>query len=166
VAKGWLEFTQGNVDNAVKLLRTIADKEQGEAESSQGIPTHEMIADMLLRAKRPEQALAEYEITLKANPGRFNALYGAALASAALGRNDKAHEYYAQIVKNCAESKSNRAELKHAREEAERLARASAAFLPKVLPRLHPDNSNGEGDCVRLTGGQLCAERRTMATFR
>jgi hypothetical protein len=125
VANGWLEFAQGNVDNAVKLLRTIADKEQGEAESSQGIPTHEMIGDMLLLAKRPEQGLAEYEITLKANPGRFNALYGAALASAALGRNDKAHEYYAEIVKNCAESKSNRAELKHAREEAERLARAS-----------------------------------------
>jgi len=121
---------------------------------------------MLLLAKRPEQALREYEITLTVNRGRFNSLYGAATAAAALGKNDKAYEYYSQIVKNCTDSKSDRAELKHAREEAERLARASAAFLPKVLPRLHPDNSNGEGDCVRLTGGQLCAERRTMATFR
>jgi tetratricopeptide (TPR) repeat protein len=166
VAKGWLEFTQGNVDNAVKLLRTIADKQQGEAESSQGIPTHEMIADMLLRAKRPEQALAEYEITLKANPGRFNALYGAALASAALGRNDKAHEYYGQIVKNCAESKSNRAELKHAREEAERLARASAASLPQGSSPSRANHSNAQVDCIRLTGGQLRGERRTMATSR
>ena len=138
VARGWLEFAQGNVDNAVKLLSTIADKEQGEAESSQGIPAHEMIADMLLQAKRPEQALAEYEITLKTNPGRFNALYGAATAAAALGKNDKAHDYYAQIVKNCAESKSERAELKHAREEADRLARASAAHVPQVLPASRP----------------------------
>lgn len=138
IARGWLEFAQGNVEDAVKLLRTIADKEEGEAESSQGIPTHEMIADMLLKAKRPDQALAEYQITLKTNPGRFNALYGAATAAAALGKNDKAHDYYAQIVKNCADSKSDRAELKHAREEADRLARASAALAPQVLPASKP----------------------------
>ena len=137
VARGWLEFAQGNVDSAVKLLHTVADKEQGEAESSQGIPTHEMIADMLLQAKRPEPALTEYEITLKTNPGRFNALYGAAMAAAALGKNDKAHDYYAQIVKNCADSKSDRAELKHAREEVDRLARASAA-VPNTLPAYKP----------------------------
>jgi len=125
IARGWLEFAQGNIDQAVKLLHTIADKEQGEAESSQGIPTHEMIADMLLQAKQPEQALAEYEITLKTNPGRFNALYGAATAAAALGKNDKAHDYYAQIVKNCADSKSERAELKHAREETDRAVATS-----------------------------------------
>ena len=125
IARGWLEFAQGNIDQAVKLLHTIADKEQGEAESSQGIPTHEMIADMLLQAKQPEQALAEYEITLKTNPGRFNALYGAATAAAALGKNDKAHDYYAQIVKNCADSKSDRAELKHAREETDRAVATS-----------------------------------------
>jgi tetratricopeptide (TPR) repeat protein len=138
MARGWLEFAQGNVDSAVKLLSTIADKEQGEAESSQGVPTHEMIGDMLMQAKRPEQALAQYEMTLKTNPGRFNALYGAATASAALGKNDKARDYYAQIVKNCADSKSERAELKHAREEADRLARASATLAPRVLPAHKP----------------------------
>jgi tetratricopeptide (TPR) repeat protein len=125
VARGWLELAQGNVDDAVKLLHTIADKEQGEAEASQGVPTHEMIADILLQAKRPEQALAEYEVTLKTNPGRFNALYGAATAAAALGKNDKAHDYYAQLVKNCADSKSDRAELKHAREEMDRAVASS-----------------------------------------
>src|SRR5207245_6588067 len=70
VAKAWL----AHADDAVRLLRTIADKEEGEAEASQGIPAHEMIADMLLEAKHPEQALAEYEATLKTNPGRFNSL--------------------------------------------------------------------------------------------
>jgi hypothetical protein len=125
VARGWLAFAQDNVDDAVKLLHAIADKEQGEAEASQGVPTHEMIADMLLQAKRPEPALAEYEITLKTNPGRFNALYGAATAAAALGKDDKAHDYYAQIVKNCADSKSERAELKHAREEMDRAVASS-----------------------------------------
>jgi hypothetical protein len=100
-----------------------------------------MIGDMLLLDKRPGPAFAEYEITLKANPGRFNALYGAATASAALGRNDRAHEYYAEIVKNCADSKSDRAELKHAREEAERLARASAVLMPKLFPNYRPSTA-------------------------
>jgi Tetratricopeptide repeat len=118
-AKAWLAYAEGNVDGAVKLLRTIADKEEGEAEASQGVPAHEMIADMLLESKHPEQALAEYEITLKTNPGRFNALYGAATAAAALGNNENAHDYYAQIVKNCADSKSERSELKRAREEVQ-----------------------------------------------
>jgi hypothetical protein len=126
VARGWLEYSQGNLDNAVKLLRTIADKEEGEAESSQGIPTHEMIADMLLESQRPEEALAEYEATIKNNPGRFNSLYGAGSAAAALGKNEKAHDYYAQIVKNCADSSSERAELKHAREQLDKLAGLSA----------------------------------------
>jgi tetratricopeptide (TPR) repeat protein len=166
MANGWLEFAEGNVDRAVKLLRTIADKEQGEAESSQGIPTHEMIGDMLFLAKRPEQALAEYENTLKANPGRFNALYGAAQASAALGRNDKAHEYYAQIVKNCVRSKSNRAELKHAREEAERLARSSAMFLPVVLLRPTPTAATPKAIAFDLPEANRTPNRRKMATYR
>jgi len=134
VARAWLAYAEGRQDEAVKLLRTIANKEEGEAEASQGIPAHEMIADMLLESRHPEQALAEYEVTLKTNPGRFNSLYGAATAAAALGNNEKAHDYYAQIVKNCADSKSERAELKHAREEVERLARSSAGFYPRMFP--------------------------------
>ncbi len=119
IAKAWLAFAEGNSDEAVKQLRPIADKEEGEAEASEGIPVHEMIADMQMQSKHPGQALAEYESTLKKDPGRFNALYGAATAAAALGKIDKAHEYYAQIVKNCENSTSERAELKRSREEVQ-----------------------------------------------
>ena len=118
-ARAWLAQAEGHNDEAVRSLRTIADKEEGEAESSQGIPAHEMLGDMLLESKHPEEALAEYEATLKTNPGRFDALYGAAQASEQAGRHDKANEYYAEIVKNCANANSDRAELKHAREVAE-----------------------------------------------
>jgi tetratricopeptide (TPR) repeat protein len=117
VAKAWLAHAEGRHDDAVRLLRTIADKEQGEAEASQGIPAHEMIADMLLETKYPEQALVEYEATLKTNPGRFNSLYGAAQAAERAGKKDEASEYYSQLLKNCSDSKSERTELKHAREE-------------------------------------------------
>ena len=119
VAKAWLAQAEGRHDEALRLLRTVADKEEGEAEASQGIPAHEMLGDMLLESKHPEEALAEYETTLKTNPGRFDALYGAAQAAEQAGKHDKANDYYAKLVKNCEGATSERAELKHAREVTE-----------------------------------------------
>ena len=115
-AKAWLAFAEGRHDEALRSLRAIADKEEGEAEASQGIPEHEMLGDMLLENKRPEEALVEYETTLKTNPGRFDALYGAAQAAEQAGKHDKANDYFAKLVKNCEGATSERAELKHARE--------------------------------------------------
>lgn len=114
-AKAWLAYAEGKHDDAVRLLRTIADKEEGEAESSQGIPAHEMIGDMLLEDGPSEAALTEYETTLKTNPGRFNALYGAAEAAERTGKHDQANRYYSQLVKNCDGSQSERSEVKRAR---------------------------------------------------
>jgi tetratricopeptide (TPR) repeat protein len=124
-AKAWLAHAEGHDDEAVRLLRTIADEEEGEAESSEGVPAHEMIGDILLEAKRPAEALTEYEASLKNDPGRFDSLYGAAQAASAAGKPEKAKDYYAQVVKNCAGSISERSELKQAREESEKMARAS-----------------------------------------
>ena len=62
------------------------------------------------------KALVEYEATLKTNPGRFDALYGAAQAAEQAGKHDKANDYFAKLVKNCEGATSERAELKHARE--------------------------------------------------
>jgi len=115
IARAWQAEAEGRHDDAIGLLRPLADKEQGEAEASNGIPVHEMIGDILLESKRPGVALAEYEATLKTDPGRFNALYGAAQAAEQAGKSDKAHEYYSLLLKNCDGSKSERAELKHAR---------------------------------------------------
>ncbi|MGH9517168.1 MAG: tetratricopeptide repeat protein [Terriglobales bacterium] len=118
-AKAWLAHAEGHNDEAVRSLRNIADKEEGEAESSQGIPAHEMLGDMLLESKHPEEALVEYEATLKTNPGRFDALYGAAQAAELAGKHDQANQYFAKLVKNCEGATSERAELKHAREVTE-----------------------------------------------
>ena len=74
---------------------------------------------MLLESKHPEAALVEYETTLKTNPGRFDALYGAAQAAEQAGKHDQANEYFAKLVKNCEGATSERAELKHAREVTE-----------------------------------------------
>ncbi len=50
-----------------------------------------MLADLLLEAHRPQQALAEYQTDLKLNPNRFNGLYGAARAAEAAGKQSEAN---------------------------------------------------------------------------
>jgi tetratricopeptide (TPR) repeat protein len=75
-----------------------------------------MLADMLLELKRPRQALPEYELDLKLNPNRFDALYGAAQAAEMANRSDEADAYYAQLLRTCAGSGSTRPELIQAKE--------------------------------------------------
>jgi tetratricopeptide (TPR) repeat protein len=114
--QAWLFFAEGKDDDAVEAMRPIADKEDSLGDEPQGIPAREMIADMLLEAKRPQQALAEYQTDLKMNPNRFDALYGAARAAEAAGKQSDATEYYALLLKICDGSNSTRPELTRARQ--------------------------------------------------
>jgi hypothetical protein len=115
-AQAWLAFAEGKDDDAVEAMRTIADKEDSLGEEPEGIPAREMIADMLMEAKRPQQALAEYQTDLKLHPNRFDGLYGAARAAEAAGKHNDAAEYYALLLKVCDGSNSTRPELSRAKE--------------------------------------------------
>jgi tetratricopeptide (TPR) repeat protein len=115
-ARAWLAFAEGKDDDAVEALRPIADKEDSLGNEPEGIPAREMIADILFEAKRPQQALAEYQTDLKLNPNRFDGLYGAARAAEAAGKQSNASEYYALLLKVCDGSNSTRPELSRARE--------------------------------------------------
>src|SRR5712691_6957433 len=113
-ALAWLSVAQQKYDDALAILRPVADKEDSLGEEPDGIPAREMVAEILMLARRPEQALAEYEIDLKFNPNRFNGLYGAAQAAEAAGKQEKASQYYGELVKVCAGSNSERPELSRA----------------------------------------------------
>jgi tetratricopeptide (TPR) repeat protein len=115
-AEAWLDVAEGKPDDAVEILRPMADKEDSLGAEPQGMPTREMIADILLDAKRPQQALAEYKTDLKMNPNRFNGLYGAARAAEEAGEQKTAAEYYALLVKDCEGSNSSRPELGRAKQ--------------------------------------------------
>jgi tetratricopeptide (TPR) repeat protein len=113
-AGAWLALAESKGDEGVKTLRAVADDEDAEGEPAD-IPAREMLADMLLQMNRPAEALVEYEASLKANPGRFNGLAGAAGAAEKLGKSQQAEGFYGQLLKACAGSNSDRPELKRAR---------------------------------------------------
>jgi len=100
-ASAWVAHAEGNDDEATKMLRAVAEKEESTGEEPEGIPAREMLADLLLESKHPEQALAEYEKDLQFNPNRFDGLYGAASAAELAGKTEKATTYYSQLVRIC-----------------------------------------------------------------
>jgi len=100
-ARAWLAFAEGKNGEALRLLRPVADRQDAEGKGEVELPAREMLADMLLEMGRPEQALAEYEKSLKTDPNRFNGLYGAAQAAESAHDSEKAKLYYAQLLKNC-----------------------------------------------------------------
>jgi tetratricopeptide (TPR) repeat protein len=114
-AAAWVAHAEGNNDEAIRMLRAIAEKEEAEGDEPLAIPAREMLADMMLEMNRPEQALAEYEADLKFNPNRFNGLYGAARAAEMAGKGEKSSTYYARLVKICDGSGSDRPELSRAK---------------------------------------------------
>ena len=56
---------------------------------------------MLLAFKQPAEARKEFEATLKKEPNRFRAVYGAAHASSLMGDRAAARGYYGQLLRIC-----------------------------------------------------------------
>jgi hypothetical protein len=101
-AQAWLAHAQHRDDEAIALARRAADLQDrvGKHPVTPGelLPARELLADLLAELDRPAEALAEYEATLEANPGRLNALRGAAKAAAKAGDASKARELEAMIA--------------------------------------------------------------------
>jgi tetratricopeptide (TPR) repeat protein len=105
-------------------MRRRADVQTSGVFAAQGdLPAREMLADMLLGMKRPEEALREYDVQLKISPMRFDSLYGAGQAAEMMERPEKAANYYRQLVAACANGNSTRPELEHARKFLSSLAK-------------------------------------------
>jgi tetratricopeptide (TPR) repeat protein len=115
VVQAWAAYAAGNSEEAVRLLRAVADDQDKVGKAETELPAREMLADMLLDLQRPQEALTEYEISLRTDPNRFNGLYGAAQAATQVQQKEKADSYYAQLLKNCAGSHSDRPELAQAK---------------------------------------------------
>jgi tetratricopeptide (TPR) repeat protein len=114
----WLAFAEKKNDEAVHKIGEVADTQDKQGKQEVDIPAREMLADMLLELNQPEDALAEYEKSMKIDPNRFNGLAGAAKAADMSHQAAKANSYYSQLLKNCDDGKhSDRPELRTAKME-------------------------------------------------
>ena len=114
--QAWLAFAEKRPDDALRQMRQVADTQDQVGKAEVDIPAREMLADMLLSLNQPENALAEYEKSMKIDPNRFNGLAGAARAAELAHQSAKASAYSAQLLKNCGDApNSDRPELRSAK---------------------------------------------------
>ena len=122
-AAAWLAFKDNRIDDALTAMREAADREDRteKAAVTPGpiAPARELLGEMLLQLKRPKEALAAFEITLKKEPNRFHALAGAAEAAQAAGDTATMRKYYQQLLQLTVKADSpGRPELVAARQNA------------------------------------------------
>jgi tetratricopeptide (TPR) repeat protein len=110
----WVAFSENNAADALKHMQEAADLQDKVGQGEVDIPAREMLADMLLELKRPQEALAQYQKALILSPNRFNGLYNAGRAAEAAGDKAQAQGYYATLMKLTNDgSQSSRPELDH-----------------------------------------------------
>jgi hypothetical protein len=101
-ALAWATLAEGREAEALTLMREAADMEDAteKAAVTPGPikPARELLGNMLLQLNRPVEALAAFETTLKKEPNRFRATYGAARAAEAAGERQKASTYYRSLL--------------------------------------------------------------------
>ncbi len=114
----WLAHAEGNPQQAEKLLRQAADLEDGAEKHpvtpGELLPAREMLGELLLELKRPQDALKEYVVSLRISPNRMNGYLGAARAAIAAGDEQSARIYYRELL-DLARHADPRPELDQAR---------------------------------------------------
>src|SRR5215472_16486118 len=98
--RAWAIYAEGDDGaKALGLMHETADLQDKVGQGEVDIPVREMLADMLLDLKRPNDALVEYDRDLQHSPNRFNGLYNAGMAAEAAGEKKKARQYYTTLLK-------------------------------------------------------------------
>ena len=120
-AAAWLALAERREADALAEMRAAADLEDAteKAAVTPGplAPARELLGDMLLALEQPAQARKEFEATLRKEPNRFRAVYGAGRAASLAGDRAAARRYYAQLLKICERGdKPGRSELAAARQ--------------------------------------------------
>ena len=122
-AAAWVALAAGQQTEALALMREAVDREDATEKSAVTPgpikPARELLGEMLLQVNRPADALAAFEATLKKEPNRFRAVYGAARAATAAGNRASASAHYATLLRICGKAdQPARRELTEARAAA------------------------------------------------
>ena len=118
-AIAWVFWAKGQNEEALRVMQAAVDLEDSTYKNpvmpAYILPARELLGDLLMELQRPDQALVEYEASLRAVPNRFNGLYGAAQAAQLAGNQEKAKRYYAELLRVCDKADSERPELRRAK---------------------------------------------------
>ena len=111
---------------ALGMMESAAQMEDGTGKSAITpgplAPARELLGEMLLEMKKPAEALAHFEATLKKEPHRLRALYGAAIAAQRSGNSAASNQYFSDFLKVCERAdKPPRPELLEAKRRFRRI---------------------------------------------
>ena len=130
IVAGWTARAEGRNDEAVKLLREAADREDV---TSKHIVTpgpiasaRELLAELLMDLKQPQVALREFTKAMEREPGRLRTIYGAGLAAERSGDKECAKTHFKQLV--LMTQGTERPEILHGKEFLARNSRGVAAL--------------------------------------
>ena len=119
-ATAFLRLAEGKSAEALKLMADTAVREDATDKNAVTpgplAPARELLGEMLLLTGDPAGALREFQATLKKEPNRFRAMYGAAKAASLSGDRKLAQAHYQALLKMCANAdQPGRPELAEAR---------------------------------------------------
>jgi tetratricopeptide (TPR) repeat protein len=101
----WTALAEGRTDEALRGMKSAAELEDGTEKSAVTpgplAPSRELLGEMLLQMNQPGQALEQFEATLKREPKRFRALYGAARAAQLKGDREASRRYFRELLTVC-----------------------------------------------------------------
>ena len=116
----WSALAEGKKEEALRQMKSAAELEDGTDKSAVTpgplAPARELLGGMFLEMNEPAQALEQFEATLKKEPGRFRALYGAARAAKLSGSRDLSQKYFRELLGICGQADNpGRAEIVEAK---------------------------------------------------
>ena len=118
-AQAWLTWAAGDTAQAVEQMRSAAALEESTYKHpitpGQLLPARELMGDLLMAIGQPGPALAEYEVSLRSNPNRFNGIFGAARSAELAGFGSKAADYYRKLLDLGQTAESERKEIRQAK---------------------------------------------------
>ena len=101
-AEAWTLHAEGKTAEGIALLRQAADQEDASEKSpvTPGpiAPARELLAELLLEAKQPKEALIEFEKSMTREPGRFRSIAGAMRAAQGAGDTVKTKKYAGELL--------------------------------------------------------------------
>jgi tetratricopeptide (TPR) repeat protein len=119
-AAAFVMLAEGKKTEAIAAMGAVATREDATDKNAVTpgpiAPARELLGEMLLEVKQPAAALEQFQATLRKEPNRFRAVYGAARAAELSGDRPTAQTYYQQLLKICERADTpGRTELDEAR---------------------------------------------------